>query len=241
MTEHSQIEEYLPDYALGNLEYQDSNLISAHISTCESCQALLRSYEQTIGLLAFGAPIVVPPESLKSELMRRIDNSSLPRVAKTPETTIRSWKSLFQWFSPALAMACLVIIISLATANVMQWKQKNTIHSQLSAPLKIFKMRGTHQAPHADGTFVIGQDTFHGVLVASDLPKIPNSKQFQLWLIRGGEKTNGGVFSTTPSGYGVMEVSSPRPLPEYQTATVTIEPFGGNPFPSGPELMLGSF
>lgn len=241
MTGHKQIEEYLPDYAFGNLGHLDSNLISEHISTCESCQVLLRSYEETVGLLAFGVSKVDPPESLKPALMKRIDNISSPRVAKTPETTIRSWGYLFQWFSPTLAMACLVVIISLATANVMQWNQRNTLHSQLSAPLKIFKMRGTHQAPHADGTFVIGQDTFHGVLVASDLPKIPNNKQFQLWLIRNGEKINGGTFSTTALGYGVMEVLSPRPLPEFQTAAVTMEPFGGSPFPSGPELMVGTF
>ena len=241
MAGHRQIEQYLPDFAMGNLERQESDLISKHLSTCESCQSLVRSYEQTVGLLAFGIPQVTPPESLKSELMRRIDISSSPRAAKTPEAMRRSGEFLFQWFSPALAMACLVVIISLVTANIIQWKQKNTIHTQLSAPLKIFKMRGTHLAPHADGTFVVGQDNLHGVLVASDLPKIPTSKQFQLWLIRDGEKTNGGAFSTTPLGYGVMEVSSPRPLPEYQTAAVTIEPFGGSPLPSGPELMVGTF
>ena len=241
MTEHSQIEELLPGYALGNLESKDADHISAHLSSCESCQALLDAYEQTVGLLAFGAPRVSPPESLKPELMERIKINSSTRIAETPKPKARSMPSFFQWFSPALAMASLVVIISLTAVNIMQWKQNKSITIQLSAPLKIFKMKGTQLAPHADGTFVIGQDNLHGVLVASDLPKISENKQFQLWLIKNGEKTNGGVFSTTPLGYAVMKVSSPDPLPEYQTFIVTTEPFGGSPFPSGPEMMVGNF
>ena len=95
-------------------------------------------------------------------------------------------------------MASLVVVISLATVNIVQWNQNKSITNQLSGPLKIIKMKGTQLAPHADGTFVIGQDNFNGVLVASDLPKIPENKQFQLWLIKNGEKSNGGAFSTTP-------------------------------------------
>lgn len=138
-------------------------------------------------------------------------------------------------------MASLVVVISLATVNIVQWNQNKSITNQLSAPLKIIKMKGTTLAPHADGTMVIGQDSLHGVLVASDLPKIPGNKQFQLWLIKNGEKTNGGVFSTTPLGYAVMKVSSTEPLPEHQNFIVTTEPFGGSSLPSGPEMMVGNF
>ncbi len=160
MTEHSQIEELLPGYALGNLERKDAELISEHLYTCESCQTLLGSYEQTVGLLAFGAPRVSPPESLKSELMKRIKINSSTQITQKPKQKARSIQSFFQWFSPALAMASLVVVISLATVNIVQWNQNKSISNQLSGPLKIIKMKGTQLAPHADGTFVIGQDNF---------------------------------------------------------------------------------
>lgn len=241
MTEHSQIRELIPGYALGNLEREESDLVSDHLSTCESCQVILGSYEQTVGLLAFGAPRVKPPESLKSELLKRIKSSSSVQIAKKSKQKTRSGLSIFNWFSPALAMASLVAVISLTTVNIIQWNQNKRISNQLSGPLKIIKMKGTQLAPHADGTFVIGQDNLHGVLVASDLPKIPENKQFQLWLIKNGKTTNGGVFSTTSLGYAVMKVTSTEPLPEHQNFTVTTEPIGGSSFPSGPEMMVGSF
>ena len=138
-------------------------------------------------------------------------------------------------------MASLFLVISLFAVNFLQWRHSRATISQLSAPMTIFKIRGTEIAPHADGTFVIGQNSLHGVLVVSDLPSIPSNQQFQLWLIRNGDETSGGTFSTTPLGYGVMQVSSLRPLPEYQSASVTIEPIGGSPSPTGSELMSGIF
>ena len=241
MTEHNQIRELLPGYALGNLEREDADLISEHLSTCESCQVSLGSYEQTVGLLAFGAPQITPPESLKSDLMKRIKINSSVQIPKKQKLKARSVPDLFRWFSPALAMASLIAVISLTTVNIVQWNQNKNISHQLSGPLKIFKMKGTQLAPHADGTFVIGKDNRHGVLVASDLPKIPENKQFQLWLVKNGKTFNGGVFSTTPLGYAVMKVTSTEALPEHQNFIVTTEPAGGSSLPSGPEMMVGSF
>jgi anti-sigma-K factor RskA len=241
MMDHIQIEELLPVYALGNLGSEDAELITEHLSACESCQSLLGTYEQTVGLLAFGTPRVDPPASLKAELMKRIEIDSSVQFAQKPKQKARSIQSFFQWFSPALAMASLVVIFSLTAFSIVQWNQNRSISYQKSGPLKIIKMKGTQLAPHADGTFVIGQDNLHGVLVASDLPKIPENMQFQLWLIKNDKTTNGGVFSTTPLGYAVMQVSSPEPLPENENFVVTTEPLGGSSSPSGPEMMVGSF
>lgn len=241
MIEHHLFEEALPGFALGCLEGDEADRVAAHLAACKSCRRLLRDYEQTVELLAIGVPPVEPPDSLKDRLMHRIEKRPSIRPTSRPRRT-RPFSSFFQWFSsPALAMASLVVIISLFSVNVMQWRQSREINNQLSAPLQIFKMRGTKLAPHADGTFVIGQNSLHGVLVSSDLPAISSTQQFQLWLIRNEKKDSGGTFTTTPLGYGVMKVSAPRPLPYYQSASVTIEPSGGSQTPTGPEMMSGHF
>ena len=234
------VEEELPGYALGCLGRDVSARVSAHLTTCESCRTLLRSYEQTAEYLAFGVPQVAPSDALKDRLMRRVGKQPSVRPTPLPEKN-RSFASFFEWFSPALATVCLVVIVSLCTVNYFQWRQSRMISDRMAEPLVIFKMRGTPLAPHADGTFVIGQNPLHGVLVASDMPFIASTQQFQLWLIRNGVKDSGGTFSTTPLGYGVMQISASRSLLEYQSATVTLEPAGGSLAPTGPEMMTGSF
>ena len=238
--EHREIQNDLPGYALGCLVPEEALRVLDHLPTCSPCRNQLAGYEEAVGSLAFGVPQVDPPDALQERLMMRIGRRPLAGKPAKTKTTL-AFAELFRWFSPVVATACLVLIVSLSVLNVLQWRESRTASSQLAQPLKIVKVRGTPLAPHADGTFVIGQSSTQGVLVASDLPSIQPTQQFQLWLIRDGEKDSGGVFSTTPLGYAVMPVSSSRPLPDYQAANVTVEPFGGSPSPTGTELMSGIF
>lgn len=197
--------------------------------------------DEVVGLLGSVAPRVTPRDTLKLELMRRIESDKpvrAPAGQARPERP--KWSAFFELFSPAMAMACLVLAISLSAVNVVQWQQSKSIRHQLSSPVIIHKMKGSPLAPDADGTFVISQDRLHGVLVASDLPKIPEEMEFHLWLLKDGEKTSVGTFRTTSRGYGVVEVTASRSLPEYQSIMVTMEPAGAGPVPRGPEMMIGS-
>lgn len=72
------------------------------------------------------------------------------------------------------------------------------------------------------------------------LPKLDESQQYQLWLIKDGERTSGGVFSVTSSGYGWVYVRTPDPLASYQAAGITIEPAGGSPGPTGDKVLGGN-
>jgi len=65
-------------------------------------------------------------------------------------------------------------------------------------------------------------------------------KDYQLWLIRGGEKISAGVLRTDPSGATLARISDEvlaggRP----DAFAVTIEPQGGMPQPTGPIILLG--
>jgi anti-sigma-K factor RskA len=234
MTGHDYIKGCLPGYALGSLDKGDAELVSRHLPGCETCRSQLQFFEETVGLLALGTRASSPRDSLKSDLMIRIQTTGANR--RSHDKKVQSpWRSFFEWFSPVYALASLLVIFTLAAGNIVQWQQAKSLNS----PLKIIKMRGTSLAPQADGTFIIGQNPMHGVLVASDLPPIQENQQFQLWMTRNDRKISGGVFSTTTAGYGRLQVYSPSPLTEYQGFSITIEPSGGSKAPSTPELMYG--
>jgi anti-sigma-K factor RskA len=106
--------------------------------------------------------------------------------------------------------------------------------------MRIVSLTGTDAAPGATGTIVISQDGEHGTLVVDGLPPLDEAFQYQLWLIKDGQRTDGGVFSVDSEGYGALWVSSPAPLSSFPAVGITIEPAGGSPGPTGDKVLGGS-
>ena len=138
------------------------------------------------------------------------------------------------------AIASLVIISALTISNLVQLDTTKKLDGEgVAQEMLILKMKGTPEAPNADGTLVIGHSRLRGVLVASDLPVPDRDYQYQLWFIENGKRTNGGVFSVTPNGYAVVEIISPVSLLDFKSFGVTLEPAGGSASPTGHQVMVG--
>jgi anti-sigma-K factor RskA len=91
----------------------------------------------------------------------------------------------------------------------------------------------------ATGFVLISADGEDGALVVDGLPPLGEDKQYQLWLIRDGQRTSGAVFSTDEKNYGGTRIRSPRSLLDYSSVGITIEPAGGSPQPTGPRVLGG--
>jgi anti-sigma-K factor RskA len=97
----------------------------------------------------------------------------------------------------------------------------------------------TDAAPGATGFVLISTDGDDGALVVDGLPPLGESQQYQLWLIRDGQRTSGAVFSTDEKDYGGTRVRAPRPLTDYSAVGITIEPTGGSTSPTGKQVLAG--
>jgi anti-sigma-K factor RskA len=100
-------------------------------------------------------------------------------------------------------------------------------------------MIATDAAPKATGKLLISMDGEYGTLVVDGLPPLDAGHQYQLWLIRDGQRTSGGLLTVNAHGYGVLEISAPEPLVRYPSLGVTIEPMGGSPGPTGEKVLGG--
>ena len=72
-----------------------------------------------------------------------------------------------------------------------------------------------------------------GLLVAADLPPLPEGKVYELWAIAGGKPLPAGLFGVDAQGKGRLAVA---PLPGGATVdvfAVTLEPAGGVQSPTG--------
>ena len=237
MSNQGHVLDLLPAYALGSLDGEEVSQVAGHLVTCSMCRAELAAFEAVTAQLALSAPDTEPPLQLKSQILERI-----PSQAGEPLTTPQPpwWQrltALFHQAAPAWGLAGLVLVILLVVSNLWWWQRMNREPLTVASGMQVVAMAGTDAAPDAVGTLVISEDGEYGTLVVDGLPALAEAQQYQLWLIRDGQRTSGGVFSVNSEGYGALWIESPESLSSYPAFGITIEPAGGSSGPTGDRVL----
>ena len=230
--------ELIPAYALGILDEVETRQVSDHIQACESCRAELGAYRAVVDELPLAAMETQPPPQLKAKIMSQV---AKPHPAE-PQPKASWWQQVSQrlaFKSPAWGMVSLALIVLLGVSNLFLWQQLNGIQDPAQNTLATVPLAGSEVNPGATGLLVISRDGEHGTLVVDGLPSLDDSRQYQLWLIRDGQRTSGGVFSADAEGYSSLWIYAPDPLISYDSFGVTIEPAGGSPVPTGERVLGG--
>jgi len=241
MSVDTHVVDLIPAYALDSLDEDEFVQVSEHLAACVECQADLRSYQSMADQLALAVPDAAPSPNLKHKLMQR----ALPaRPTLSSQPSISWWERLsvfVQRTSPVWGLASLLLIAVLAASNLWLWGQFSR-PAGVTEPgvLDTITLTGTQAAPQATALLVISVDGEHGTLVVDGLALLDKEQQYQLWLIRDGQRTSGGVFSVSEEGYGSLWISSPEPLSSYSALGITIEPAGGSPGPTGDKVLGGT-
>ena len=230
-------EDLLPGYALGCLDDDELRLVKAHLPFCPHCSELVRTFGETCSCLAHLAPVEEPPEALKGRLL------ALARTKAGIEkrTSFRFlqpeyWRDILL---PAGALACLLLIIALGFSLWPLRQQAPAPQIVQVEQLRLIRLVGTDRSPQAQGTLVINAGQTEALLQVDGLASLPPESQYQLWLIRDGARSNGGVFSVDRQGTARLLVKSERPLESFDAFGITIEPYGGSPGPTGPKVLGG--
>jgi len=157
-----------------------------------------------------------------------------PRAPVQPPA--RSW---LERLLPAWSLASLMLIVALAGFNILLWQRLGHLETVgFAGRMRAVPLLAT-SASQATGFVLISADGGSGALVVDGLPPLGEKQQYQLWLIRNGERISGAVFSTDEKNYGGTRIRAPRSLLEYTAADITIEPTGGSPQPTGAKVLGG--
>lgn len=230
----------IPAFALGVLDEVESQKVSQHLDHCSACQAEFNAYQLLVDELACMVPQIKPPVRLRASVMQKAAAQSIQAQLARP-----IWKAWFsRSLSPLVGLVGLVLIVALVGFNLALWQQIQhppaaPVPTAVAADFRLVMMNPP-QPGSASGLLVISEDGEYGTLVVDGLTKLSSNQQYQLWLIKDGKRTSGGVFSVQDSGYGMLRIDSPEPLIDYQSFGVTIEPAGGSPGPTGLKVLGGN-
>jgi len=227
----------IPAYVLGALEPAEQQKVSAHIRTCSYCLQEAKTYEETAAMLAHSVPLKSPSPDLRRRVLTSIDEVTKERVDGFPGNFFLKKMNL----SAAWMVVVLVLIAFLGISNVLLWGRVQDQRAQLREDeFYTVELTGTEVSPKASAMIVVPKDDVVGTMVISQLPQLKDDLQYQLWLIRDGQRISGAVFSVDEDGYDTVYLHLPDFLDTYDTFGVTIEPFGGSTSPTGERVLQGS-
>ena len=228
--------EFIPAYVLGILPEDEREGVSKHLERCLSCQAEFHSYQSVVDHLPHTVPQRNPPQRLRAAILQQ----AAAEEVNTRLTRRSWWTWLSRPLNPLVGLVGLLLIVALAGLNIFQLQQAQTPPATaVPANFHLVKMTSP-QGTGPTGILVISDDGNYGTLVVDGLTPLDVKQQYQLWLVKDGKRTSGGVFSVEDSGYGMLEIDSPQPLISYQSFGITVEPSGGSPGPTGQKVLGGN-
>jgi anti-sigma-K factor RskA len=240
MMDHESIEGLIPAYALGAADPDESRAVEAHLVGCVTCRNLLAEYRDLGSDLLFAAPPMAAPAGLTERMRQRL-------APARHEAAPRAWWTRLRgaFVVPALAAAVLLLLVT----NLYWFGQMNRLDRQVAQQASLvaslanaptIPLSAEASAPYAQGVVYPSTDGQAALLCVYGMPALPPDKVYQLWLIKDGKRESGGVFQVNEGGFGFLMVKPARPLTDYGSVGITIEPIGGSPAPTSPRVLGGS-
>lgn len=264
-TDHTDIAEMLPDYAIGALSDGDLWRIEAHLDTCADCRAELDL------LLDIGSLDTVPGTpraSTKTNLFGRAGFVKEGEDAPTTATSIQAQpattptgpvpvarravaavakpsnvRSLGSRLGTVLLPLAAVVIIALVGWNVLLQRQlgdDSHLEDLLADPGSAFALTDSEVPTSASATFYVDPTRDDGLLTAQGLPQLTAGQRYQVWLFtEDGQRVSGGSFVPDASGSAVTVIEAPASFDTYWAVAVSAEPEGSSAAPTSPLLLGG--
>jgi anti-sigma-K factor RskA len=253
MSVHEQFANDLSLYALGALQGEERLAVEKHLQDCPDCRRELVQLQGDLALLALSASGPKPPLRSRKRLMAAIAKE--PRRTPVRLVKRKTWWTALDW---AAAAATVVIVLLLMRQNTDlrrrladlqadsagQQRQliqaKELISTLTSADAEHFTLVAGKIPPQPQGKAIYVRNSGTLVFLASNMPKLPPQKTYELWLIpTSGAPIPAGLFR--PDTHGSAALINP-PLPtgvEAKTFAITVEPGAGSATPTSTPIMVG--
>jgi anti-sigma-K factor RskA len=245
---HDDYKEMIPARALSALDAAEAQALNEHLENCAECRRELDEWQATAAALALGANPAEPSPKVRERILDEVrKDQSESKVVPFRSTSRNLWSS----FGSLGAMAAAVLFTALIVGIVVLWRQNNAMRAEMaqsqefvqlvtSPGARVAELKSSAVGGGATATVAYNSNG-HAMLVASNLPRLPQGKAYQLWFIVGNKPPMPGkTFAADNNGQGVMKEDMPREALNSPVFAVTVEPAGGVPAPTGPIYLSSS-
>jgi anti-sigma-K factor RskA len=226
-------------YVLGALPEEERLEFEQYLMTHPDLQEEVDALGAIAGLLAFSPQEQEPPPELRRRIMATVEAESVH-----PHNSRRSWLAGL-WEAVgirdlALAAAAMLVIGLFSWSMLLQGEVRDlqdrvqSLQSQPQGPQLIaLGGVGTKQGARAELVTLEGD---RAVLVAENMPPVPEGKTYQIWVIKGDTPQPSGLFE--PKGDSIAAVVE-NPVEGADAVAVTVEPKGGSKKPTTDPMLVG--
>jgi anti-sigma-K factor RskA len=231
---HKRFDEVKDAYVLGALPEQERRELEEYLAAHPERQAEIDELGNVASLLALSPPEQEPSPELRRSIMAVVE-------AQRPPARTRSWlagvKELLSVRNLALGAAAL-LVIGLFSWNMLLQGQVQDLQGQVaslqdSQQSRMVALAGTGAAQRAEAEVILLKD-HKAVLMAEDMPRVPENKTYQIWVIEDDVPQPSGLFEA--DGDTVAAVVE-KPLDEDDVIAITIEPDGGSQQPTADPML----
>jgi len=251
---HERFEDLKDAYVLGALPEEERQSFEDYLAAHPERQAEIDELGAVVGLLAFSPQEQEPSPELRSRVMEVVEAEAEPRRARRQSTFARIGDYL-SVRSLALGAAVL-LVIGLLSWNVLLQGQVEDLqgrvqHAQgevqdLQAQVEDAKERrqvqqsqtiplGGAWADQGANAEVASIRENQVILVANNMPTVPEDRTCQIWVISDDVPKPSGLFQ--PDG-NMTATPITNPISEADAIAVTVEPAGGSEQPTSDPVLL---
>ena len=231
-------------YVLDALPEEERRSFEEFLAAHPERQAEIDELGAVAGLLAFSPEEHEPPPELRERIMEVVEAEAAPRRERRGSV----FAGLAGYIGArGLAFgAAALLLIGLLSWNLLLQGQVEDLQGQVQSsqnqvedlqaqvrdaqnqPTQTVQLSGTWADQGADAEVASISDE-RIVLVADNLPSVPEGQTCQIWVIKGDVPESGGLFQ--PGG---TETAAPitTPIKKGDTIAVTVEPAGGSEQPT---------
>ena len=227
---HERFQDLKESYALGALSEEERREVEEYLRENPFARTEIDDLASVASLLALAPEEQEPSERLRKSLLKQVRSEAGSAPAEGASRTAGGWMSrLFGVRGVAAGVAALALAALLIWNVTLQAEVRELRDFQMSA----YELQGSGEASGAQGQ-IVNLDGERAMLVATDLPELPEGQTYEMWTIDEDEPESRGLFK---AGEGPSIKAIDQPISGAETFAITVEPEGGSPQPTSDPIV----